>query len=140
MSRINYSDDEEFGGQFALWQANCRRSLRSKRGRAALEELEAALVAMPVKRLIRGAIEKHGEVCAVGAVIRARGLLAEVDECELTDEVAEELLGYPRLVAWKLVELNDESLAHDTPEERYEHVLAYVRKFLGRAHTPAGGP
>jgi hypothetical protein len=50
--RISFSDEEEIPSQFALWQANCRRSLKGKRGQAALRELEAALLALPSKRLI----------------------------------------------------------------------------------------
>ena len=45
--RVNYSEDEDYGGQFNLWQANCRRSRRGKKGQAALRELEAALLGMP---------------------------------------------------------------------------------------------
>lgn len=43
--RISYSDEEDSPGQFALFQANCRRSLQGKKGQAALRELEAALLA-----------------------------------------------------------------------------------------------
>jgi len=130
MSRIGYSDDESFAGEFSLWQANCSRSLRGKRGQAALRELEAALVALPDKRLIHGAIEEDGQVCAVGAVVKARGLLNEASEDEYTDAVAENLLGWPRLVAWKIVELNDEECAQVSEVERYDRVLAAVRKLI----------
>lgn len=133
MSRISYSDEEEFPGQFALWQANCRRSLHSKAGREALREVEAALVAMPEKHLIRGYIEDEGQVCAIGAAIKARGLLDKVDEDDYTDDTAVELLGFPRLVAWKLVELNDEHGPNDTTAQRYERVLAEIRQMLGEA-------
>lgn len=43
--RIDYTEDEDFNGQFELWQANCRRSLRGKAVQAALKRLEAALLA-----------------------------------------------------------------------------------------------
>jgi len=39
--RIGYSEDEDYPGQFELWQANCQRSLKGKKGQAALRELEA---------------------------------------------------------------------------------------------------
>ena len=129
MSRISYADDEEFGGQFELWQANCRRSLKGKRGQAALRELEAALVALPEKALIHGDVEYGGQVCAVGAAIKARGLLDQVAD-DATDEVAVDLLGWPRLVAWKIVEMNDEQLCHVSEVERYDRMLAYVRELL----------
>jgi hypothetical protein len=147
MARIAYSDDEDFPGQFELWQANCRRSLAGKHGQWALRELEAALVALPAKRLISGAIACDGEVCAVGALIVAlktregaardevlKSLERQPSEDDWDDEFDEGetedaavQLGVPRLVAWKFVALNDLTLEIATPEERYEKVLAFVR-------------
>lgn len=171
--RISWTDEEEHPGQFALWDANCRRSMRSKAGQAALRRLEAALVAMPDKRLCSGKLVRHdGDVCAIGALARAEGKLPEPEpfdpeydfEDEDTDdtaEFAEANLGFPHLVAWKVVAEND--LMNDvvwelaygpvhprrgvyrgpdgtgygipyirpmTGEERYERVLAWVRKQL----------
>lgn len=115
--RIGYSEDEDFAGQFELWQANCRRSLQGKKGQAALRELEAALLALPDKRLIEGEmIDKDGDVCAIGALAKHKGrdLLAEPhvgDPDEFGgDGEMEEIgveLGMPRLVAWKVVCKND---------------------------------
>lgn len=39
-------------------------------------------------------------------------------------------VGVPEKVAWRLVELNDMDLRDDTPEQRYEHVLSWVRAQL----------
>jgi len=174
--RISYSEDEDFGGQFELWQANCRRSLHGKAGQSALRELEAALLALPDKRLIAGKmVDADGEVCAIGALAKYKGrnLIAEtreqlaqigidrdVDELEGDGEM-EEIgmeLGMPRLVAWKVVELNDVQLdgctlvraegpyrwpaekpkqwVPITPEDRYEKVLAWTRRQLGRTAQP----
>ncbi|HEX5704913.1 MAG TPA: hypothetical protein VFX97_17070 [Pyrinomonadaceae bacterium] len=170
--RIGYSEDEDYGGQFELWQANCRRSLQGKAGQTALRELEAALIALPDKRLIAGKlIDAEGEVCAIGALAKYKGRdlinetrqqLAEigierdVEEIEGDGEI-EEIgieLGMPRLVAWKVVELNDIHLEGSTlvtnegpyrwpaerpkewvpitPEARYEQVLAWVRRQLSK--------
>jgi len=115
--RIGYSDEEDYPGQFGLWQANCRRSLKGRAGQAALRELEAALLALPEKRLIADKmIDAEGEVCAIGALAKYKGrdLLAEPhvgpdDEFEGDGEM-EEIgmeLGMPRLVAWKVVSKND---------------------------------
>lgn len=160
--RISYSEDEEYPGQFALWQGNCRRSLRGKAGQAALRELEAALLALPDKRLIAGKlIDAEGGVCSIGALAKYKGrdLLNEPhvgpdDEFEGDGEM-EEIgmeLGMPRLVAWKVVEMNDvqfdgrdlvtlegpyrwysekpKAWVPITPEERYSRVLAWVRRQL----------
>lgn len=168
--RIGYSEEEDYPGQFGLWQANCQRSLKGRAGQTALRELEAALLALPDKRLIAGKmIDSDGEVCAIGALAKHKGrdLVAEtraqlaeigidrdVDEIDGDDEM-EEIgveLGMPRLVAWKVVELNDIQLEGRTliqnegpyrwpaekpkewvpitPEVRYEKVLAWVQRQL----------
>ena len=122
--RLNWTDYENFSGQFELWQANCRRSLKGRRGQAALRELIAALNSLPEKRLIHGSLCKDGDVCAVGAIALQRRVHAgeeraavlsdleanstdEWGESEETDEYAAGALGLPRLVAWKIVEQND---------------------------------
>lgn len=116
--RLNYSEDEDFPGQFRLWQANCQRALSGKAGQAALRRLEAALLAMPEKSLRSGKLVAHdGSVCAIGALARLEGKLPkpepldpdgyEDDDCDDTAEFAEETLDFPRLVAWKVVEQND---------------------------------
>ncbi len=171
--RINCADEEEFTGQFALWDANCRRSIRGKAGQAALRRLEAALLAMDEKRLIRGKlVNSKAEVCAIGALAKAEGKLpapepvseewGEEDDLDATDEFATQYLNVPRLVAWKVVALNDIELdtvwelAHGplnryeatykggiplvremTPEERYERVLLWVRAHLKREQAGA---
>jgi len=129
--RINYSEDEDFPGQFELWQANCERSLRGKRGQQELRELRAALLALPEKRLIHGALEdERGYVCAVGAYAKHKGVeLSKFDVDSNTDDVGIEA-GMPRLVAWKVVEMNDLQLDHLTPEQRYEKMFAWVESKL----------
>ena len=153
--RINYTDDEDRPGQFALWQANVKRSIRGKAGQHALREFEAALLALPSKRLIKDALWDGDDVCAVGCYAKAKGLdLSKFDPEDESDEVGI-AAGMPRLVAWEVVALNDLhldtvwevacgpvqrghghykggiALARDmTPEERYERVLAWVRARL----------
>lgn len=156
MSRIGYSEDEDYPGQFGLWQANCERSLHGKAGQAALRELEAVLLALPSKRLIANAlVDSHGEVCAIGALVQYRGDVTDemIGHGEYDMEAVGVELGMPRLVAWKVVCLNDIELnrsvllRHEgpyrwpakqphswvemTPEHRYEEVLKWVRARLG---------
>lgn len=126
MSRVDWTDELGTPGQFALWAANCRRSLRGKAGQRALRELEAALLALPVKELAQRAVALDGQVCAVGAVLAARkansdGITVEeaIDllaqemgskETQADIETVEmgEALGMPHLVAWSVVWENDE--------------------------------
>lgn len=154
--RVNYCDEEDRPGQFALWDANVKRSIRGKRGQAALREFEAALLAMPEKRLIRDLLtNEDGEVCAIGCYARHKGLdLSKFDPEDESDEVGV-AAGMPQLVAWSIVALNDITLdvvwevadgpaqrGHGvykggiplirdmTPEERYAKVLAWVQEKL----------
>lgn len=149
MTRISYSEDEERPGQFALWQANCRRSLQGKAGQTSLRELEHALLALPDKRLIKGVLQtEDGDVCAIGALAKYKGVAqTKADPDYEMEEVGVEL-GMPRLVAWKVVELNDIQIGGHfdytkgprgqwvpaTPEERYKKVLAWVQKQLGHSN------
>jgi hypothetical protein len=129
--RISYSEDEDYPGQFELWQANCRRSLRGKQGQQELRVLREALLAMPEKRLILGLVNEDGEVCAIGAYGRHKGIdLTTFDpEDNNHDEVGIEG-GMPPLVAWKVVEMNDLQFDRCTPEQRYERMLAWVERLL----------
>ncbi len=162
--RLNYSEEEDRPGQFALWEANCRRSMRGKRGQQALRELEAALLALPEKRLIHNSLtDDDGGVCAIACYAKHKGVdLSRYDPEDESDQVGIDA-GMPRLVSWAVVALNDLTLdtvwevaegplgrwdatykggipliRDMTPEERYERVLAWVRKQL--SHAAAGVP
>ncbi len=153
--RIGYSEDEDYPGQFGLWQANCNRSLKGKAGQAALRELEAALLALPDKRLTSGVYkDEDGCVCPLAALAKYKGV-ADADlqaDPEYDMEQVGVELGVPRLAAWKIVELNDLQLSGTTlifgegpyrwpseqpyayvpitPEQRYERVLQWVQEQL----------
>ena len=139
--RISYSDEEDYPGQHDLWQGNCMRSIKGKKGQAALRELEQALLALPDKRLIANELETpDGDVCAIGALAKHRCFTPKADP-EYEMEMVGVELGMPELVAWKVVALNDVDIDtyYDrkegrcvpyTPEERYERVLAQVQKWL----------
>jgi len=155
MSRIGYiySEDEDYPGQFGLWQANCSRSLKGKAGQAALRELEKALLALPKKRLIAGELENaQGEVCAVGALKKYRGTTETQASPTYDMEGVGRELGMPRLVAWKVVAVNDIEIDGSyvdaegptrygsalrqfipvTPEERYGQMLAWVQSQIAK--------
>lgn len=129
--RINYTEDEDFDGQFALWQANVRRSLKGRSGQRELAALREALLALPDKRLIGGLlVDESGEACAIGAYARHKGLdIGSYDPEDESDEVGIEA-GMPPLVAWKVVEMNDVQFECLTPEARYSQMLAWVESQL----------
>lgn len=151
--RVNYSEDEDFPGQFELWQANCQRSLKGKAGQAALRELETALLALPEKRLIADKLQApDGEVCALGALGRFKGVEVPIstdnnyndDDCLERLEQEEAViqfgvdLGVPYMVSVAIVERNDGgSYFDDTPEGRYTAMLTWVQRQLveGERHA-----
>jgi hypothetical protein len=141
MSRFtfNYSNDEDYPGQCALFQANCYRSIRGKKGQKELKELRAALLSLPDKRLGRGSLQdEEGVVCAIGAYAKHKGLdLSKFDPEEATDEVGM-AAGMPALVAWMVVSLNERVPRGLTPErrfpeKRYRVMLSWVESQIQEA-------
>ena len=133
--RIQCSDEEEYGGQYKLWQANCRRSIKGAKGQQALRELRDALLALPGKRLISGALERDGEFCAIGAYAKAKGVdLTDFDPEDNNHDEAGIEAGMPHLVAWTVVFENDEAgpWSGETPEARYERMLRWVERCLAK--------
>jgi hypothetical protein len=130
---------------YGLWEANVRRAIAGRRGQQALLDLEAALLALPTKRLIAGALCAEGEVCAVGALGLKRLLDAGEGEesaysrlegvySEDGDATARfgRTLGLTYTLAWEIAATNDEVFATMTPEARYHAMLRWVRSCLGR--------
>lgn len=75
MSRHGYTDDTDDILATGRWIGALRRAIRGRRGQEMLRELAAALDAMPTKELYAGAFQRPGgEVCALGALGRARGI------------------------------------------------------------------
>lgn len=162
MSRVDYSEDEDFPGQRELQQANMVRLLAGKKGQAILRDLEAALLELPQKRLIANHGAKDGEVCAVAALAvyreaRSKGQAREQVLRELEAREREylgpdfdseewgddewtlglgESVGVPHSLAWRLVALNDLDFDHCTAEQRYEKVLAWTQRHLARGIPP----
>lgn len=151
MSRFGYDGDETWNeGRQAMWDHSQQQALRSKRGLKMLREVEVALSALPGKRLVSGVLaNQQGEVCAVGAWAKARlesgntlqaygkevqslERLAELDEYQEGNawDTAEfgRANGLGLCIAWVLAYQNDETAERFTPEQRYEHVLGWVRQ------------
>jgi hypothetical protein len=75
----DYDNDDEFAVlDYGRWQRNSRAALKSRRGRKALAEIRDALLALPEKRLIEGAL------CTVGGVSRV---------ADVTDEEIDAYIG-----------------------------------------------
>ena len=140
MSRVIYN---EGGGDYAdlrwgRWERNSQTAVYGKPGQRKLRELEAALLALPRKRLIAGELSDGEDVCALGCMLTARempvdevALLSPADdwEADFTEAIAARL-GMTFTLAWVIQELNDESTRTMTPERRYDEVLRWVRSNL----------
>jgi hypothetical protein len=125
MSRHGYSDDCYDILAIGRWRGQVANSIRGKRGQAFLRELIAALEAMTEKRLISGDLRSNGEVCALGAVVAARGVDLEsldVDDYEVLAGELEIASPLAQEIMWE----NDEN-GGPTPEERYQWILNWAR-------------
>lgn len=136
MSRSGYSDDCE---NLAMWRGRVASATRGKRGQSFFRALLAALDAMPEKSLITSALETEtGEVCAIGALGKARGIdMSDIDSDE-PSEVAP-LFDIAECLAQEVVYMNDEyydrtldkdqrSYRDYTPEERWQKMRDWVAK------------
>lgn len=143
MSRVQEGDydwDEWANLHAGRWERNLRATLKGKKGQAALRELEAALLAMPDKRLVRGTfyeVDEYGneECCVLGALASYRGeevaaWLNDADDASAEDTAhwASKKLGMTFTMAYQLVWMNDEDYMLKTPEERWERMLRWVRE------------
>lgn len=130
MSRSGYSNDLE-NWQLIRWRGAVKSSIRGKRGQSFLREMLAALDSMPEKRLIEEELEKDGEVCALGAVGRARGIdMGNINPEDL--DAVSAAFGIPDALAREIMNVNDDYLwwKEATPEKRYDVVRKWVVRNL----------
>jgi hypothetical protein len=129
--------------KYELWHANLRRAMQSKRGQAFMQELLEALDALPQKRLIQGAMEQSGEVCALGAVGLKRGMELDGLDSRDHDEIAD-AFGISSMLAQEIAYWNDQGMeacllgltdgggwTENSPEDRFTFVRAWVVARLG---------
>ena len=104
-------------------------AFRGRRGQAFLKEMLAALDALPEKKLIAGELIEPdtGEVCAIGAVGKARG----IDMLGIDPEDAEKVsgtFGIAEAMARELVFENDDEWRSntETPEARFARMRQWI--------------
>lgn len=153
MTRFEGDGDEEFPGQWWLWEGNMRRCFSGKAGQAKLREIREALLALPQKRLIRGRLaDENGDVCTVGAIALHRrvkdGQEPDVAIAELAKIVPQEMVEWD---SWEVERMtlavgadcgikapmvteiafhNDVWERRETPEECYSRILAWVENCI----------
>jgi hypothetical protein len=125
VSRSGYSDSLD---QWALikWRGQVASSIRGKRGQQLLKDILAGLDALPVKRLIDGELEISGEVCALGAAAKHRGV-KNIKEVIPDPHTLSGMLDVTHQLAAEVMYVNDEWGPHnETPEQRFTRVRAWV--------------
>jgi hypothetical protein len=126
MSRSGYVDDLVDSWQHIRWRGAVTAALRGARGYAFLNEMLAALDALPSRELVAGELEKGGAVCALGAVGKARGL--EMDDLDPEDSArVASVFGIADALAREIVFLNDEGAWEETPAQRFNRMREWLK-------------
>lgn len=133
MSRSGYVESDDID-QWAhiRWRGAVKSAIRGKRGQALLKEMAAALDAMPIKRLIASElVTETGEVCALGAVAKARGMDVSDIDPEYRELVAQKFNIANSLAAEIAYENDDEfGYFNEDPEKRWQRVRKWVEENL----------
>lgn len=128
MSRSNYSEDLD-NWSLIRWRGQVSSVIRGKRGQAFLQELVSALEAMPEKQLIRHElIQEDGQVCALGALGKARGLPIEGLDPEDYEGIARHFEIGHQLV--QEIEFENDENCFGSPEERWRQMHAWAKGHL----------
>lgn len=129
MSRSGYNEDcNEW--DLIRWRGAVNQAIKGRRGQAFLKEMLAALDALPDKKLIDRDLECGGEVCAIGAVGKYRGIDMSGLDPEDRESVAAKFGIAPALAA-EIVFVNDEDFGYwrrdaETPEARFIRVRKWI--------------
>ncbi len=121
-----------------MWRGAVESARRGKRGQTFFRDLVAALDALPEPRLIEDSLlTPTGEVCALGALGKARGIdLAPIDP-EDSDTVAG-VFNIASALSREVVYVNDEWGPHnETPEQRFVRVRKWAVKQLATEKVAA---
>ena len=127
MSRSGYTEDWDDQWQTICWRGAVASAIRGARGQAFLKEMLAALDALPVRELIESELEKDGDVCAIGAVGKMRGIDMHPINAEDPETVAGAFGIAPALAA-EVVYINDEwGPYNETPGARFIRVRNWIQ-------------
>lgn len=136
MSRSGYYDDRDDQWAHIKWRGQVTSAIRGKRGQSFLKDLLRALDELPAKRLIKNALESEGEVCAIGALGRMRGM----DMSRLDPEDSEGVackFGIADQLAREIVYMNDEWWEREDGETRFLRMRRYVKSLIRPAEPAA---
>ena len=152
MSRFDYDDDGDHVITWEMIQWNLKRHIASPKGQAKLREFRDALLAIPGRRLIDGALVNEGDVCAIGAFAAYKRVQQGLDwpaaveairdlyqpkthwgwledsDAYTTQDAGVRECGLTRTLAWQLAWQNDETLDRLTPEQRWQAMYDWTCK------------
>lgn len=137
MSRSGYSEDIETWS-LIRWRGAVNSAIKGKRGQSFLKDLLVALDAMPEKKLISDELEVQGEVCALGALGKTRGIdMSNIDPYD-RETVANTFDIAPALAA-EVVYENDEGgpsyFSQETPEGRWQRMRNWIESLIIKEGT-----
>ena len=119
-SRSGYSNDAD-PWEHIRWRGAVASALRGERGQALLREMLAAMLALPERKLIANDMERGGQVCSLGAVMRARGLDTNIKDCAIIAA----RLGIAEAMTREVMAVNDYKDG-EAPEMRFERMLKWI--------------
>lgn len=130
MSRSGYSDDIDDQWAHIRWRGAVSSALRGAKGQAFLKELDAALDALPEKKLVANELEGDLCFCALGAVGKARGIdLAKIDT--YNHKSLSKTFGIAPAMAQEIMWINDEAATwrgEDQDAQRWQEVKNWIKK------------
>jgi hypothetical protein len=128
MSRSGYSEDFDDHWQLIMWRGAVTSAIRGKRGQAFLKEMLAAMDALPERKLVAKELELDGQVCAMGAVGKTRGLDMSSLDPDDAGPIAN-AFGIAEAMAKEISYVNDECGPYydqETPEQRFARVRRWI--------------
>lgn len=137
MSRSGYSDDCDDWWRHIMWRGAVESARRGKKGQALLKDMLVALDALPEKELIANHLSNYGQVCALGAVGRMRGIVMDGLDPDDSESVAH-VFGIAPALAREIVYMNDEGRYRERPSERFARMRAWIESCINK-EKPKGG-
>jgi len=126
MSRSGYVDEMESDWAMICYRGAVASATRGARGQKLLRDILDALDRLPEKKLIAGELEDAGQVCALGAVGKARGFdMGALDPYDA--ETIAAVFNIAPALAREIVYMNDEwAFGNETPEHRFKRMREWV--------------
>lgn len=131
MDYDGYDDNEQWA--YIRHRGAVMRAFKGARGQQFLRNMLTALDALPEKRLVQMAFEtENGDVCALGAVAKARGLKGltdlDPDDPDSAEVLADKLWIAPVMARDIIYENDENSRENETPEERFIRIRKWVER------------